>query len=337
MPKKLPCISLDGTPKEIGLKHGKILKGKIEKTIQFYQRVFKRPEKEILFEAAHFRESIRVFSKDYSDEIEAIATGSGIDPLWIFALNARTETLNTFQNECTAIYFPSSGILAQNWDWAKDMEDLLVIMKITAPDGHKILQITEPGIIGKIGLNSAHMGVTLNFLYTDQRLDGLPVHIILRALLDAKSMEDGLKKIIGHIGGKSSNIIFAHGDGKYVNLEFSKDALHITIGGNEKFLHTNHFIAAQRVSQNNNKFAGSYSRYDRAKVMLSEVGDSISDAKIVLLDKSNEGLAICSKFAQNDEIGTLGTICSVVMDLRQMKMHITRGNPFDYPFEAIKL
>jgi len=337
MRKKFSLISLDGTSREIGLNHGKMLKDKIEKTIFFYRRIFKRPEREILYTAARFRDCIRAFSKNYSDEIEGIAAGAEIDPLWIYALNSRTEILNTFQNECTAICFPTSGILAQNWDWAKDMEDLLIIMKITRSDGHKILQITEPGIIGKIGFNSAHMGVTLNFLYIDHKLDGLPVHIILRTLLDAKCLEEGLEKIIGHMSGKSSNIIFANADGKYFNLEFAKDTLHLTRGGHEKFLHTNHFIAAERLNKNTNKFAGSHLRYDRAKALLSEVGDDISDAKTILLDKTNEDLAICSKFVPNDEIETLGTICSVIMDLKQMEMHITRGNPFDYPFETIRL
>ena len=33
-----------------------------------------------------------------------------------------------------------------------------------------------------------------------------------------------------------------------------------------------------------------------------------------------------------------GTVCSLVMDLRNREMHITRGNPIDHPvFERIQL
>ena len=337
MAKEFPLISLEGSPGEIGLKHGKILKKRIEKTIAFYRKIFKKTEDEIFFAATHFRDCIKSFSKDYYAEIEGIAAGSGVDPLWIYSLNSRTEILNTLENECTAFYFPTSGVLSQNWDWAEDMEHLAVIMQITRPDGHKILQITEPGIIGKIGFNSAQIGVTLNFLHINQKLDGVPIHIILRTLLDAKSIDEGMRKIIGNTSGKSSNIIFADADGKYLNLEFAKDTLHLTRGRDNKFLHTNHFIMDKKLNTDKNKFASSYSRYFRAKDMLSEVGDQISDAKTVLLDKTNEELAICNKYVSHDEIDSLGTVCSIIMDLKQMEMHITRGNPFDHPFEKIKL
>ena len=34
---------------------------------------------------------------------------------------------------------------------------------------------------------------------------------------------------------------------------------------------------------------------------------------------------------------TTGTICSIVMDLEQKEMHITRGTPLKNPFEKISL
>ncbi|MHA2170463.1 MAG: C45 family autoproteolytic acyltransferase/hydrolase, partial [Candidatus Kariarchaeaceae archaeon] len=106
--KKFPFIRLSGTPSEIGLQHGKLLKNRIIKTIDYYRRVFKFDQSKVLEQAAHFREQIAELSQDYMREIEGIAKGATVNPLWIYALNARTEILrnaNIFMSECTALYF----------------------------------------------------------------------------------------------------------------------------------------------------------------------------------------------------------------------------------------
>ena len=65
--------------------------------------------------------------------------------------------------------------------------------------------ITEPGIIGKIGLNSSGLGVCLNILRINKRLDGVPVHIVLRAVLDATNINDALDRAKASGQGKASN------------------------------------------------------------------------------------------------------------------------------------
>ena len=149
--------------------YSRLLKDRIFKVIEFYQGIFKRNESEIFEVAKVFKKRIKDFNPAYCVEIEAIAEGAEVDPLWIYALNARTEIITRFINECTAFYFSGSGILSQNWDWAEELEELVVIMKITRPDGHSILQMTEPGIIGKIGFKTSNLGVTLNILHIRSR------------------------------------------------------------------------------------------------------------------------------------------------------------------------
>ena len=91
-------------------------------------------------------------------------------------LNARTEIMlsnakpnlmsSDGPNECTSLFCPTKGILAQNWDWDKTLESLMFVQKITRSDRHHLIQLTEPGILGKIGMNSAGLGVCLNILST---------------------------------------------------------------------------------------------------------------------------------------------------------------------------
>ena len=101
------------------------------------------------------RRRVSEYSAGYAEEIEGIAQGAAVDPLDIYALNARSEILALPAQECTALCFPDARLLGQNWDWAQDLEELAVLMRIVRSDGHRILMLTEPGMIGKIGMNSA--------------------------------------------------------------------------------------------------------------------------------------------------------------------------------------
>ena len=59
--------------------------------------------------------------------------------------------------------------MAQNWDWMEEQSPNLLLLTIIQPDKPTIKMVTEAGIIGKIGLNSAGVGVCLNAI----RIPGL--------------------------------------------------------------------------------------------------------------------------------------------------------------------
>lgn len=336
MEEKLPRIELHGTPREIGLQHGSLLKDRIKKTITYYHGIFNKPEEEIFDAAMRFKQVISEFNKDYSEEIEGIAEGAGVNSLWIYALNARSEILTQFVTECTAVYFSGVNLLAQNWDWASALEELMVIMKITREDGHSILQITEPGILAKIGINSAGLGVTLNFLHMDEKLIGLPVHITLRHFLDSSSLRQGLESLGKYKYGKSANIIFANNEGKYYNLEFANDVVHET-SDTELFIHTNHFLSDKSLNTDDVKLASSYARYERAKEMVVNIDPSILSIKKILSDSTNNELPICRPYVPHEDIGDSGTVTSIIMDLDKLEIHATPGNPIENDYKIFKL
>ena len=115
-------------------------------------------------------------------EIEAIAKAAELDPWCVFLLNARTEVLNARVGECTSMVVPETRIMAQTWDWIRELEDLVVITEVETDTGHRFVALVEPGMLAKIGMNSRGLGVGLNFLKAEHALDGVPVHLVLRAL-----------------------------------------------------------------------------------------------------------------------------------------------------------
>ena len=334
----LPLIRLSGSSEQIGLMHGRLLAARIEGAIDFYRAAFKQSEADILNSAEFFKRKISKFSKNYAIEIEAIAEGANVDPLWIYALNSRTEILPPRAlGECTAVYFRNSRTLGQNWDWARRMEKLAVIMRIERQDGHKILMVTEPGIIGKIGFNSAGIGVCLNILHCGKKLDGIPIHIILRAILDSKSLPEAKRMINRAWPGKSSNVLIGDSRGNYSDFEFAADKIFELGSKKPIFVHTNHYLG-KSINTNAKKFASSFSRFERAQEIASAIsGGSAAEMKAILLDRARKDLPICRHYVADPDIGTVGTICSVIMDLGRKKMHITRGSPLRNAFETIAL
>ena len=329
-------ISLSGTPEEIGFAHGLALADLIHKNIAFYQPIFLNnlgTEAKVLEAAAYFKHIIKQFNPDFVIEIDHIAKGANVsDPLWLYALNARTELALTMPfSECTALVFPQTNILGQTWDWAEQVEDTTVIMEITLPSGHKILQLTEAGIIGKIGQNNFGLGTTLNILWLkDNHLSGVPIHIVLRAILETKDIQEAKSIIARSSAGKASNVIVAH-DHQAINVEFGNGLVAYHQITNKAYCHTNHcrhIVSSEKINEDEHE--NSLIRYKTVDLKLTYIVDySIQDMIEILSDQSHGDNSILSPYSLDSEIdmGYCGTLATLVMDLDNGIMKVRKGNP----------
>ena len=208
-------ISFSGTPEEIGYQHGQLLREQIHQNIEFYKSVFLinlKDQTQILQAARSYREAIQTFNPNFNIEIDHIALGADVaEPLWLYALNARTElSMVGGLQECTAVVCPQESMIGQTWDWAENLEEKFFLMEISFPDGHQILQMSEAGIIGKIGMNNRGLGVTLNFLYDPYiKKSTVPIHILLRQVLECRTLDEAQKAAQRSGVGKASNLIVA--------------------------------------------------------------------------------------------------------------------------------
>ncbi|MDP2646558.1 MAG: C45 family peptidase, partial [Desulfobacterales bacterium] len=224
MDRYFPVIKIHGAAEDRGRQHGTLLKGRIHRTIEFYRKQFQLPEAQILDIAGQFRKSTETFQTEIYIEIEALAHAAKVDPLWIYALNGRTELLNLNPMECTCLAFRNQGLIGQNWDWDIEMEGLAVILEIEKEDGHRILTMTEPGMIGKIGMNHCGVGVCLNFMsIKNYRPYGVPLHVLLRTILDCKSVNEARALIEPGLPGKVGNVLISNGNGQIMDLELAGD------------------------------------------------------------------------------------------------------------------
>ena len=338
MDQYFPVIKIQGGPEDRGRQQGDLLKERIHKTIDFYKRQFLIPEEEILRIANEFRDSTKAFREDLYLEIETMAQAAEADPVWIYALHGRTELLNLNPMECTTFAFRKQGLIGQNWDWDLEVEELAVILDIEKEDGHRIITMTEPGMIGKIGMNSCGLGVCLNFMsIEDYRPYGVPLHVILRTILDSKTMDEALSSIEPHVLGKVGNILMADWTGRVEDMEIGGDEFH-SIPVEDLFAHTNHFLT--KVDYDLQLFPNTLGRYRRAQELLQTLDEpSVQSMKDILRDRADEEHPICRKRFSHPWLtdDTSITVTSIIMDLKNLQFHITRGNPFDNPFSTFDL
>lgn len=331
-------ISLHGTPFEIGRMHGELLGSHIGDVVQVYMDLFGAlgggGSEAIRISAQAFAEQIERFDPRYMEEIRGIASGSGIDLRDILAINARTEILTSLlasTKECTLFCFAHEGILAQTWDWLRRLEGKPALLRIRHDDGHTVLTMTEPGIVGKIGINSAGLGVGLNILSSSERAEGVPVHVLLRSALDARSWEEAHDRLTKSNIGTNSAITLADDKGRCLTYEYKGDGLKVlqpTAGG---LVHTNHYLADPTESP----IPDSVPRFQRAESLIAGLSErTVESAKVVLGNRTSDEGAICIPWMDEGEWGDMGTVCSAVMDLKHRTLHISRGHPASYATSA---
>lgn len=330
-------IEIAGAAYGRGVMHGEQLRGEIAAALAFYREVFGLADDELRARAAHFERVITGFNPDYAEEIRGIADGAGLEVPWIVALNARTEILAAVRNaapdECTALCFPDRAILGQTWDWGEPLEPLCAVVRIERPDGHVIRMLCEPGMVGKIGMNSAGLGVCLNILRLGEALDGVPVHVMLRAILDCRSVAEATAVIDREPGGKSSNVLVADSAGNCFDMEFAGGETFLPGALDGVFVHTNHYLGREINAPDDPLFGNSRTRMKTTTARAQRAaGHTVPEMIDILSDNSNDEFPVYRPYRPDPELGPVGTVATIVMDLTARDFHIRRGNDPASPF-----
>lgn len=361
-----PIIEVHGTAHERGHMHGRLARARIDHSVATYARLFAYCG--IDWQGAQAlgagcRNVIGEFDAALLEEIEGIAAGSDRHVNEILALNARTEILPPSYpgephagwktiaeanvaggvpdwGECTALAVKpgqsrtGTTLLAQNWDWLGAQRTALVLVRGTEDDGTTWITLTEAGMLAKIGLNSHGFGVCLNILRSsdDGSKPGVPVHVLLRALLKRTGVADAVKFASGLSFGASSNVLCADAGGETAALEFSPRGLDVVRGADAALCHTNHFLAPE-AARHQASLAPSLSTYPRLERITALTDGhrgkfSPGDLQRMLRDESQGLLSICRRpdpaFVPEARVET---VASVVMDLGARVMQVAPDVP----------
>ncbi len=371
-----PLIEVSGPARERGQQHGHQARARIERSIATYARLFAycgidwQSTQRL---GAGYRDAIGDLDPALLAEIEGIASGAGRHVDEILALNARTEILPPSYpgephpdqrkiaaanarsgvpdwGECTAVAVKpgesttGTTLLAQNWDWLGAQRAVLGLLRVRNAGGTACLTLTEAGMLAKIGLNSRGFGVCLNILRSsdDGRHPGVPVHVLLRALLERDSVADAVAFASKLTFGASSNVLCADASGDTAALEFSPRGLEVVRGADTALCHTNHFLAPAG-ARHQASLAPSLSTVPRLARITALTGAhqgkfSPADLQRMLRDESDGYLSICRRPDPSlAPEACIETVASVVMDLGERVMHVAPDVPSLIDFVPVAL
>jgi isopenicillin-N N-acyltransferase-like protein len=269
----------------------------------------------------------------YLEEIRGIADGSDVSLPSVLALNVRTEiTYGLMKDDgCTTIAWktPSASILAQNWDWQTEQKQNLILLSVEGATGNpEIKMITEAGIVGKIGLNSAGVGVCLNAINSQGvNVEKLPVHLGLRLCLESNSRKEAVEKIKEVGIAAACTITVADGTGA-VALECSSLGIK-EVGMDERgrVFHSNHYLKKQDGVVDRVLPRDTLERVKRIEVLADAVEDaSIKNIADLFKDEEGHPGSICRTESLKSKSATL---FNIVSDLKQKRARVVLGKPVE--------
>ncbi|KAK4937280.1 hypothetical protein LTR10_022037 [Elasticomyces elasticus] len=348
-------IHCSGTPYQVGFQHGQEARAKIKNGLKFYEAFFAAKTGMNWTTATLKAESFLPFLergwKHLLDELQGmlgtghaskcqlilkpgVADGAQVTFQSILALNLRTEISMGMMNDgCTSLAWTTSdrSYLAQNWDWEPPQQDSLIVLHIKPISGPAISQITEAGIIGKVGLNSCGVGVCLNAI----RVKGvdfnrLPGHLALRAVLDSKSRQEAVNILKDTGVAAAIHILVADPSGSS-SIEASSLDLVVMDAVGGRITHSNHFCFphAQGVPMTA-AAVDSVVRLERVNELVNLVSKERSPDSVmlegILQDEYNAPFGI-NKAGSVEQ--PLRTLFSIVMELNSRSARVRFGRPTD--------
>jgi isopenicillin-N N-acyltransferase-like protein len=236
-------------------------------------------------------------------------------------------------------------ILAQTWDWQGDQRAACILLRVRAPGEPEILTMTEAGMLAKIGLNSAGLAVGLNLLRSqdDGREVGMPVHVLLRKMLQARSFAEARAAADLAPAAGSSCITLASASGELASLEITPAGVAEVWAQDGVLAHANHCLdggAAAGECAIDPAKTTTVERHGRSQeLLLAGRGKlELADFRAILRDHEGDPRCICrhpdTRLAPVDRGES---VCGVIIDLGERVMHVAPDVPCTVPFTAVEL
>lgn len=360
-----PYVEVSGSPYDAGFQHGRALRAEIENSVACYRAMFYDYSglewSRVRELAAVFAPMIESYEPRYLDEIRGIADGSGFAFEDILALNCRSELvfvgaeMDEVEGGCTTIGVSSrrsrSGetLMGYNWDWKAAQGAGMALLRISgAGERPDILMLTEAGIIGKAGINSAGLCLTLNALSTDEPPKGLPLHIAMRGILECETIYEAIRAAGRMPLGCCANFMIGSANGELVDIEVENGDFEVMYPDEGWIVHTNHFIHPRyprepRKDTMKLKVPDTFVRLGRARTLVESafgvsglVGED--DLMSILKDHVEFPSSICRHEDPKMAEGLrMGTVFSMVANLPKRELLVCAGNPCEGVYESYRL
>jgi len=336
------------TPAQRGQQIGERFSTQIAQTLALYLDFFNRAqisEQQVRQIGENSLQALHHWYAPLAQELCAMAKAADL-PLWqVASLNARTEVLAAMPkqtaSECSTAVFAPPGTEAafgiQTWDWHDSLVPHALLLQLQTASGREVKLFSEFGMLGKIGVNSAGLGLHFNILHhqSDNAKGCVPVHAIARRVLEeADSVEQAIALIqSAQVSASTVLTVFnrsAH-QPRAASIELSPAGVGVVLPNAQGWLsHTNHFLdpllsLAERSDDDSSLLRLAHLNGQQQALCSSQ---EISTRARALCGDLGEAAPIC--FTPDFSLPVTQrweTLLSIAIDCTNSRLHYACGNP----------
>ena len=351
---RFPVLEVSGSPREMGRQLGEAMREELRALVEVVVDRINEGSGEATYTyeqglevAASSIAPAEAYAPHLIEELCGVAEAGGVSLEQVMLVNVRNQIAVALEGACTSVAVESrasssgTGMVAQNWDNDPAMDPFSVVLTRRPKNGPAHLNFTQPGIIGYMGLNEPGIGVCVNTLPAPSGGRGVPWYFALRSIHGESSLDGAVAQVAWADLAISINAAMMTPEGA-ADLEAAMGAVHV-LRANERgtLVHTNHCVHADLVAINDDfpELIESGPRFRRSEALLAEMDTPVSldDLKRVLSDHDGFPRSICRH--PNDDPGTgfWRSVVSMILEPSEGRMHLSRGNPCERPFEVYAL
>ncbi|MGZ4633446.1 MAG: C45 family autoproteolytic acyltransferase/hydrolase [Nocardioides sp.] len=335
-------------PRERGLELGERFRDEVAAHAAAYRALFARRadhDFDVDLWSERAWDTISTLAPEHADEIAGIAEGARRPVREIAAVNARTELLVAANpsglTECSTVVALPPGrppVAVQTWDWYDAMSDGWLHWTIPHPDGRVVQTVTELGMLAKIGVSSAGVGVMLNMLHhendakaaAEERI-GYPVHLLSRAILDRADTFADAVAIASAETSASTSLTVIDRAGAAATVELFPGGPGMLRPDDGLLVRTNHFVSEAGAPGCLAATIGDSTRFRRTALLEAFAGGvpaSTQEVVAAMECHRADGGGVCSH--PEEELDPLlwhRTLATVALDVATGSLDVRDGGP----------
>lgn len=354
MTSSYPLIFAEGTHRELGRQHGRQCRDLLKRFVEYLAEGMKITREELHGRAMQFLPLYEKHCPHLVEEIEGLAEGAGVPLAEALAVQIRGEMGQVkADGGCTTYVIAAhqtkgSGILiGQNSDMPSEMQPFGYVLHLAPKDKPEVLMWTFGGQLGYHGVNAAGVAHFANALGGGPKWRfGLPHYPVKRMILERRTVEEVLALFAEAPVCSNGNYVLCGGEGRIVDVELTPEGPNVIEDEGRGYLaHSNHFLCAPHACEENfaKSLPDSFPRLERMRTLiegrLSHI--TVDDVKQFLSDHDGHPTSICRHphDGHGDDIlpNTGRTICSLIAEPAEGRLHVCCGNPCENVYEVHSL
>lgn len=353
-----PLVRVRGTHREIGRQIGEACRMMVQHSIESAKTLVTANYDSLhltwdgaINQARKYFPFVSERYPQYIEELSGMAQGANVhfdDLAVVNGLEAVTmDALHL--TKCTSMAVNEQNtanghvLLGHNEDWMPEDESDIFILHAEPDDEPPFLAMTYGGLLPNIGFNALGLAQCCDSVYPNDSRIGIPRVIVSRAVLAARSLDQAIRASVVPLRAAGYNHLIAHESGEIYNIEVSSRQFAVCYAESGRTVHTNHYLDPKfsTIEDDPERMICTRIRYHRADRLLRQTAlHSPASLEAILEDHTNYPQSICNHSIHlRNPLERQKTICSLIMDLTERKLHIALGNPcqsryFTFQLEA---